>query len=174
MQQLQARLSESDRRLYSANRDIAHNFGEVMSEVVSRINAGQWDYLAEFAKKEGVTDEELSKTCDALCRFVACQMQTKRANMGEELAASGFFGVSPAARAVVVAYIGTVMLGMHWGGVREATLGDEGPASLLRGLRWHGYKCVKLMRLPLWRRKLYMLRRRLRRAWQGFCRQEYA
>lgn len=173
MQQLQARLSQADPRLYSANRDLAHNFVEVMGAVVGRINAKQWDYLAAYAEKEGVTDEELSKACDSLCRFVACQMATKRADMGEELTASGFFKVSPAARAVVMSYLGTVILGMHWSGVREATLDGNGPASLLRGLRWHGDKCVKLMRLPAWRRNLYMLRRRLRRAWQGFRRQEF-
>lgn len=162
----QARMSESDNRYYSPNRDVAHNFNYVISEVADRIEGGKWDYLLELAKKEGVTDDQLGQVCAALIKFSAVQLDHKKESMASCLSRCGFLELSPAARAIVMAWMGTVYLGMMWSGVREATLGGVGPVQSYQKLRWQGRRMMILMTLPKWRRRLHNLRSRLRRAWR--------
>lgn len=163
---MQARMSQADERLYSPNRDVAHNFEYVIQEVAKKVEEGRWDYLADLAKREGVTDDDLGAVCAALCKFVTVQLDYKRESMAQCLARCGFLELKPAARAAVMATLGTVILGMHWAGVRESTLGGKGPALTYKQLRWHGRKLVLLMKMPRWRRRLYTLWGRVRRAWR--------
>lgn len=162
---LQARFSPNDDRLYSTNRDLAHCFGPVMSLVLERVRTLDWPALVKLAKDQGVTDDDLGKGCKALTDFVASSSDLPKESMAQGLARCGWFGLPDAVRVILMAHLGTVILGMHWGGVREATLGGVGPALGLRELRWLGRQSALLMKLPWWRRKLLLAWRRVRRAW---------
>ncbi len=164
---LNARMSQGDPRLYTPNRDVAHNFDQVIMEVAKRCEEGTWDALVSLAREKKVSDEELGLACQAICKFVARQ-PVKGESMAACLASSGFLELSPAARVIVSAYIGTVILGMHWAGVREATLGGAGPAMTYQKLRWHGMVCAKLMTMRPWKRRLYSLWKRVRLAYRAF------
>lgn len=171
---LQARMSAGDPRLYNVSRDVAHNFGPVMMEVASRLEAGSLQSLDALLKEKGVSEEELGKAIQGLCLFVEKQMDYKE-SMAAGLSRSGFLDRQPLAQVAVMAHLGSVLLGIHWAGVREATLKGEGPAAGYKGLRWYGYRSAKLMALPRWRRRLYNLTGRFRRAWRAFClRDRYA
>lgn len=163
---LNARMSQQDPRLYSPNRDVAHNFGEIIMEVAKRCEEGNWDTLREYAKEKGLTDEDLGKVCQAVCQFVAKDPE-KGESMAVGLSKSGFLDLPPAGRVVVMAYLGVVTLGVHWAGVREATINGVGPAQGYKQLRWHGMRCAKLMTLPRWRRRLYNLQSRVKKAWRA-------
>lgn len=165
---LNARMTANDARLYNPNRDVAHNFDQVIMEVAGRCERGTWDVLAELARDHGVGDEVLGRACQTLCRFVATQADDPKESMAAGLARCGFLDLPPVARVIVTAYIGTVILGMSWAGVREATLGGVGPALSYRKLRWHGMTCARLMTMPRWERTLYRLWGRVRRAWRVF------
>lgn len=169
---LNARFSPYDPRLYNVNRDVAHNFREVMAEVVRRCEEGTWDVLRRLAQEKGITDRELGRACHSLCRFLATQLDEPGESLGAGLARCGFLDCAPEARVIVMAYLGTVTLGIHWAGVREATLDGQGPALTYRQLRWHGRRCSLLMGMPRWRRTLYRWWRRLRRTWKAFWRGE--
>lgn len=164
---IQARLSENDSRLYSTNRDVAHNFPWVIEEVFARCQAGNWQELHALVRSRGVDDAELGAVCEALGRFMAIEAENPKEGMGQGLARSGFLARPFEARVLVMAYLGTVVLGMHWAGVREATLGGVGPALTQQDLRWRGRRCALLMRMPRWRRWLYSAGRRWRRAWRA-------
>lgn len=167
-------MSQGDPRLYNANRDVAHNFEFVMKEVALAIEQGRVRWLRALAAENEVSDEELGRCCQALCKFVFVQADDPKESMSACLARCGFLDVSNAARVVVLAYLGQVTLGMHHAGVREATLGGVGPALTYRGLRWHGRRLTLLMTMPRWKRRLYRLQARLRRAWRAFTeRSEY-
>lgn len=165
---LQARMTEGDPRLYNVNRDLAHNFDQVILATASRIEAATWKDLHDIARASGVSDEDLGKACQCLCRFILAQSDDKKESMAGCLARCGFLDLHPAARVVVTSYLGTVVLGMHWAGVHEATMGGIGPVLTYQDLRWYGVRCVKLMQMPPWRRTLYKLRARWRRAWRNF------
>jgi hypothetical protein len=167
---LQAKLTKDDARLYDPGRDVAHCFDFVIEEVAKRVEDGRWQVLARLAEHSGVSEDELGRACADLCRFVYIQGEFKKESMASCLARSGFLDRHEYARVILLAHLGSVILGMHWAGVRAATLGGDGPASLLRGVRWHGHACAKLMTLPPWRRRLYLAYRRLRKAWRALWR----
>lgn len=169
---INARMNQNDPRLYNPSRDVAHNFDQVIMEVATRIEKGTWDILKELAKEKNITDEELGKACQALCRFVAYDPD-KGESMAVCLAKCGFLDLSSVARVIVTSYLGTVMLGMHWGGVRETTINGVGPVLTYKQLRWHGMRCAKLMTMPRWKRKLYVFWSRLNKAWRVFWQKDY-
>lgn len=164
---LNARMSPHDPRLYNVSRDVAHNFGQVIQEVARRCEDGTWDTLQELLREKKVSDEEVGRCCQSLCRFIATQADDPKESMAGGMARCGFLDADPYARVVVAAYLGTVVLGYHWAGVREATINGKGPALHYRRLRWYGMRCAKLMVLPRWRRRLYHFWRRCRLAWRA-------
>lgn len=162
---IQARMTESDPRLYNVGRDVAHNFGHVMTTVAERLEAGGWEPADRIAKDYGVTQDELGKACEALCLFVAKHMEHKE-SMSLGLARVGFLDLHPMARVLTMAWLGNVILGMHWAGVREATLGGVGPAMTYQDLVGRGAECAKLMTMSRWRRRWHKLSYRVRRVFQ--------
>jgi hypothetical protein len=159
----QARMTQSDPRLYNPSRDVAHNFDHVIMEVCDRIEKGHWDPLNKLAVDHGVSDEQLGLTTSALCHFVLGQLD-RRESMGACLARSGFLDQPAMARVIVMAYLGQVVLGLHWAGVHESTLGGTGPLLDYADLRARGAECAKLMRMSKARRWWYKVTRRFRAA----------
>lgn len=163
---LQARFSPDDTRLYSIYRDVAHNFGDVIREAAKRLEDDEWAVLAAVLKKEGVTQEDLGRACEAYCIFVATSSDFPQEDMEAALVRSGFFAVPGLAQVALMAIIGTVLAGYYFAGVREATLGGKGPALQLQDLREMGARTSKAMCMPPWRRKLRSFFGRFARAWK--------
>lgn len=161
---LQARLTEHDPRLYSVNRDLGHNFKEVMGHVLDRLKNRKWPELEEFLVELKVPDEEVGKAFDALCLFIGRAQEDMRVPFQESLERSGWYQTHPGAQVAVMAILGTVILGYHWTGVREATLGGEGPAMSLQALAAEGGQLARYLAMPRWKRWLVV---RLQRVKQG-------
>jgi len=165
---LQARMSQNDPRLYNVNRDVAHNFGFVITEMFKAVLEERWPALTNLAKEKGVTKEQLGEGCNALVKFVGVQADDPNESMAACLARCGWLDFPEHVRVILMAYLGLVTLGIHFHGVREATLGGQGPAATYKQLSWHGRRMVLLMRMGWFRRRLYRLRARLRKAWRSF------
>src|SRR5215471_20660223 len=161
---LQARMSESDPRMYNVNRDCAHNFEYVMKEVASRLEDGRWAYLDALLKEKGVTLEQLGLACAAACKFVHAACENPKEKMGECLARSGFWDVPELASVALSAYVGTIMFGMFWVGAREATLGGVGPCTNMEGLREAGERAHRLITMSPWRRRWERVKARYARS----------
>lgn len=155
---LQARASEWDHRLYNVNRDVAHNFGDVMREVAGRLEDERWPVLVDVCKTHGVTQDDLGRACEAYCLFVAAATEDKREGMTACLTRSGWYAVPEVAQVALMAIMGTVISGYYWVGVREATIGGQGPCASCQDLREAGRRCSQLMLVPWWRRKVLRLR----------------
>ena len=165
---LQARMEKGDRRLYNVSRDLAHCFGELLTEAVKRCTARPWKELSDLGDREGVTGENIAETSAALLKFLGIQADFPKESMFDGLYRSGYTQLPAAPRIVLMAYLGSVVLGAHWAGVREATLGGEGPALVYKDLAAHGEHLVKLASMPAWQRPLYKLGQRAQKAWQAF------
>ncbi len=163
---LNARMTQGDNRLYNVNRDVAHNFDFIIQEVAKCVEEERWPALTEIARKAQITDVALGMAVAALCKFVYVQADYPKESMASCLERCGWLSLPESARVVAMAYLGTITLGTHFAGVREATLGGVGPALTYKKLRWHGRQLVLLMQLPRWKRWFYRLRQRLRRAWR--------
>lgn len=165
---LQARMTQGDQRLYNVNRDVAHNFDFVIQEVAKAVETGRWEALTTLAKAHQITDEQLGLACSALCKFIGVQADNPKESMAACLARCGWLDLPEQARMVVMCYLGMVTLGIHHAGVREATLEGVGPALTYKKLRWWGMKFSLLQKMPRWKRRLYRLKERCRRAWRSF------
>lgn len=149
---MQARASEWDHRLYNINRDVAHNFGDVMREVAARLEDGRWPVLNEIMAHYKVSQEDLGKACEAYCIFVMSAADDRKERMGACLTRSGWYDVPEHAQVALMAILGTVLSGYFWSGAREATLGGVGPCLTYTDLRERGRQCATLMQIPRWKR----------------------
>lgn len=167
---MQARMSQSDQRLYNPSRDVAHNFDYLIKEVADRCVAGTWPEMRAIAAKHGLTDDALGRTVEALTKFVMGQNDIRGESMANCLVRTGFYDQPTIAKVVVMAYLGSISLGTHWAGVHEATLNGQGPLLTYQGLRWYGRMSALLMRMPRWQRVLRGWHRRLRTSWRALWR----
>ena len=170
---LQARLTENDPRLYNVNRDLAHNFGTIAKIVAARLEDKAWPELAQIMEHHDVTMDELGEACQAYCLFLGSQMEVPEgekipsADMEALLTDAGWFKVRPAAQVAFMATLGTVVTGIHFAGIREATLAGEGPAMTLQDIAARGREVADFLALPRWRRWVLRWRTRLRNALQS-------
>ena len=167
---LQARMSEGDRRLYNPSRDVAHNFQEVMELVAGRLEDRKWPELAELLDREAVDMDEVGQACGCYCTYLASAANPDMVgvSMIESLRLSGFFKCMPAAQVAVLAMIGTCYAGIQFGGIREATMGGEGPMETIAEVAQHGARLQEYMGMPRWRRKLSDFKRRLAKSYRSF------
>jgi hypothetical protein len=160
---LQARMSEGDRRLYNPSRDVAHNFKEVMDIVAGRLEDHKWPELADILGRERVSMDEVGEACGCYCTYLssAANPDMIGVSMVESLKMSGFFECKPAAQVAVLAMIGTCYAGIQFGGIREASIGGEGPMETIAEVVEHAARLHKYTGMPRWRRRLEDFKRRL-------------
>lgn len=159
-------MNEADPRLYNVNRDVAHNFRQVMERVFNRLQQRLWPELESLLSAHQVTDREVSQAFDALCKFIGGAQDNMRVEFQTALAQAGWFKCRPEAQVAVMSVLGTVILGYHFAGVREATLGGEGPALTLTTLASKGEELAAFLAIPRWKRPFVRFWRRLSRAWR--------
>lgn len=163
---LQARFSANDNRLYRPERDVAHNFGSIAMAVAQRLeelenNPGA---LAEFKQHFKVTDDELGEACAAFCKFVASAADPESKSMAQSLERSGWFAVKEPAQFLYMAVLGTVISGVYWAGVREASIANYSPCKNYQELANHGIQTSRMMTIPRWRRGITFVWQRIKLA----------
>jgi hypothetical protein len=146
-------MSSDDRRLYNPSRDVAHNFQAVLHLVADRLEDRSWPELAELLDREGVTLDDLGEACGSYCLYVASAAQTPEVSMPDALRASGFFQCKPAAQVAVMAALGTCFSGIQHAGIREATIGGEGPLYTVNDLLGHAERFRAQLGQSRWRRR---------------------
>lgn len=155
---MQARMSADDQRLYNANRDVAHCFATAVTVVAARLEDAQWPAIEEYLKANGVSDDELGEACAAFIRFIQGSSDNPKEKMADVLCRAGWMDVHDVAQVAYMATLGTVMAGIFFHGVREATVtGFEGPLAKLGDLQAAGSRASKLLSMPRWKRPLVKL-----------------
>jgi len=151
---LQARFSANDNRLYRPERDVAHNFGSIAMVVAQRLEEleNTPGVLSDFKKHFQITDDELGEACAAFCKFVVSASDPKSKSMAQSLEESGWFAVKEPAQFLYVALLGTVISGVYWSGVREASIANYNPCENYKELAEHGVRISRIMTMPKWKR----------------------
>lgn len=157
----QARMTDDGSRLYSVNRDVAHNFEFVVRTVADRLEDGDWGFLKEMCEQHGVTQDDLGEAARSFCLFVASATDHRGESMVAAMRRTGYYQVKEPAQVAYMAVLGTVMAGIYWTGVHEATLGGVGPCQKMQDLIAYGELSSKRMLVPRWKRWLYKLLGRL-------------
>lgn len=155
---LQARMSEGDRRLYNPSRDVAHNFKDVLQLVAARLEDSKWPELAVLLERENVSMDDLGEACACYCNYVAAGFNDPKKSMQDGLVSSGFFECKPAAQVAVMAMIGVCYAGIQHVGIREATVGGEGPLMSVEDLLDSADDLLKYIGQPRWKRLLHGLK----------------
>ena len=165
---IQARMSASDNRLYNPNRDVAHNFSEVLHLVASRLEDETWVELKEVLARENVSMDDLGDACGCFCNYVASGKNHPNRSMFESLKSEKFFDCKPAAQIAVLASIGVCYAGIMHAGIREATIASEGPLMSVTDFLRYAERFKKYAGMPRWRRKLEHLKEKVLRAFRTF------
>lgn len=119
---LQNTFSAQDPRLYSVERDAAHNFKHVATVVFEKIKNRCWPFLDALLENEGVTDQQLAEAVDAFVRFVATANKVPNTTMDDMMAQSGWLSCHPLAKVAIMAHVGAVQAGIYFKGARDAAL----------------------------------------------------
>lgn len=139
---LQARFNQGDPRLYSVNRDVAHNFQYVAMEVARRLRDDRWPAVEKLCAAHRITKVELGEACAAFCRFVAGVLEVPKESMEEGVKRSGLLDVREEAQVAFMSCLGQVMAGVYWVGLREATAGGSNPPLDSESLVRLGAECA--------------------------------
>jgi hypothetical protein len=165
-------MSSSDSRLYSVNRDVAHNFKQVMDLVAGRLEDQQWVELTEVLTRENVSMDDLGEACGCYCTYLASAATNPELSMQASIEASGFFACKPAAQVAVMATIGTAYAGIQFAGIRDASISAngkvEGPMASVEQLLVHADRFRRYAGLSRWQRRFLRLRSRVAEAFAAF------
>ena len=156
---MQMRVNASDPRLYSPDRDVAHNFHVVIQHVAKRLEDSHWAELGDYLKINHITSDQMGEGIKAYILFVMTAVQDKHETPQDALTRVGWFRVPAPVQIAVMAYLGTVMTGMYFVGVREATLGAQGPCSDVSALATAADNIGRLLSQPKWKRILHSVRK---------------
>lgn len=165
---MQARMSSSDNRLYNPNRDVAHNFFDVLHLVAARLEDGTWPELDGLMWRENVSMDDLGESCACFCKYIASSKEYPNRSMHESLTECKFFETKPAAQVAVLASIGVCYAGIMHAGIREATVASEGPLMTVSEFMKYAEEFRRYARMPRWRRKLGHLKTKFYNALKSF------
>lgn len=156
-------MSEGDKRLYNPSRDVAHNFKDVLNLVAARLEDEKWPELAELLHRENVSMDDLGEACACYCKYVASGAEDPNKPMHESLVDCGFFNCKPAAQVALMAMIGVCYAGIQHVGIREATIGGEGPLLSVQDLVKVSENLLAFTGKPRWKRKLLSMKAKVKK-----------
>lgn len=160
---MQARLSESDRRLYNPSRDIAHNFLQAAEAVAGRLEDHVWPELDALLEREGVTMDDLGEACDCYLKYLIQSKAEPTRSMKQSLQDSGWFACKDLAQIALLAHYGAYYAGVAFAGLREATLASEGPLMTVEDLTKSTEQLYQFLGTPHWKRWLMRQQSKLKR-----------
>lgn len=120
-------------RLYSVDRDLAYCGPSLVEAAVARAAGRRWRELDALGARLGVGPADLAHALGCAARF-CFEAADRRESTAETAHRSGWLGVPVEHQVVVLAHLGSVLLGAVHTAVREATLGGDGPAAGLPAL----------------------------------------
>lgn len=162
---IQAKTSEWDHRLYSVNRDLAHNYTHICQETARRLEAGSWPIVTRMCADYKITEDELGEACRAYLEFIGTSVSVKEDREPQQgLTRVGWFALRDEVQVIFMAMLSTVVMGYAYVGIREATLGGKGPIQDGPDLLAEGRRVADALSLPRWQRRWQRFRYKVKTA----------
>lgn len=151
---------------YAPARDVANIFPFVCKLVALRLEQQPWEEVRRVCAERGVSDTQLGEAIAAFARFCVIAHEDPREDMATALRRAKWFDCHPTAQLAVMCYLGQVLAGVFFSGIRDAmSLGDPVRTDVAQ-LLTYAKRSVLLLSLPRWKRALLRWRWPFRR-WFG-------
>lgn len=106
---------------YAPARDIAYLYPNVVQAMENMLYQQKFPVLKTWLQSEGVTEEELAKTVEAYCLFLNLAHKEPEETVEMCLERSGFTGMPAPAQVALMFYLGSIMTGTFFKGIRDIT-----------------------------------------------------
>lgn len=104
---------------YNPQRDIAYCYVPAMREAIAGLDKAHWSlWMETYLRENSITEEDLAKAVAALTKSHELFLTTDLRSPAEALERGGFSEQPVAARLLLFARLGEVMLGGFWAAVR--------------------------------------------------------
>lgn len=111
---------------YSPQRDIAYLYGPCVQAAEDMVYEGRDESLTAWLDANGITHDELGEAFQKFCLALNAAHQNPKESWEDVLERTGFSKVKAPARIAMMYYIGTIMAGTFFQGIRDVVeLGDD-------------------------------------------------
>lgn len=148
---------------YAPSRDIAYLFPSVLSSVAAHLEDAPSEDLNELLDGRQVTLDDLGAACEAYCNFINASHQTIERTMWDVLEECGWHDLKPEVRVAYLYYVGAMMTGTFFKGIRDAVPERGATITPIQELLQAAQQFTVYVTMPRWRRALCRWSKRLRR-----------
>lgn len=140
---------------YAPSRDLMYLWPDVLRNVADRLEDAPFKPLHDLLTERGVTLDDLGEAAAAYSRFVRDAHNEPEKNMVKCLDDSGWNKVRPEAQIAYMFYAGSIITGVFWKGIRDATPEGGDIIPQVKSLMSAGRQLDAYIALTGWRRWLY-------------------
>lgn len=118
-----------EKGFYSLERDLAHNFDSMFSQVSGFLLGGGGPFVSarKYIKANQIAREDLSKALEAYRKFIVASNQYYTEGPDDVAVRVGWAAIPQQIQFLILAVMGYVMTGAYFYCVRSATLGPFDP-----------------------------------------------
>jgi hypothetical protein len=106
---------------YAPARDITWLYPNVMQTAENMLYDRRYEPLHNWLDEEGVTEEDLALTVEAYCKVLNAAHQNPEESLTDVMDRVGFSDMPIPAQVALTYYIGTMMAGTFFQGIRDVT-----------------------------------------------------
>ena len=140
---------------YSPARDVAYLWPGLLATLADRLEDRADPEIHKILDEHGITLDDLGEAVGALCRFANSSHKNLDDNMSQCLEKSGWHDAKPEARIACLYYIGAMIVGTFFKGIREAIPeNDNRELPVLDDLVQAARQFEAYVSMPRWRRWL--------------------
>lgn len=148
---------------YAPSRDIAYLFPSILSSVADRLEDAPSEDLNELLEGRQVTLDDLGAACEAYCNFINSSHQEPGQTMWDVLEECGWHDLKPEVRVAYLYYVGAMMTGTFFKGIRDAVPEHGVIITPIQELLQAAQQFATYVTMPRWRRALCRWSKWLRR-----------
>ena len=106
---------------YAPARDIVYLLPDIMTNVADRLEEGHFKELHALLKRRKITMDDLGEACKAYITFMNTGHEDPHKRIDDVLKDAGWYKVKPEARIAYMYYVGAMMSGTFFRGIRDVT-----------------------------------------------------
>lgn len=106
---------------YAPARDICYLYPNVVSQAEEMLYQPRFAALQAWLDAEGVTEQDRATVVETYCLFLNAAHQNPEETIEDVMDRVGFSKIHPAAQVAFMFYIGTIMTGTFFKGIRDIT-----------------------------------------------------